>query len=76
MLRVTCSRLWLACFTKEATYVLRVAHNTFVFPRMAGREMATGKGHGEMETGRREGGGGGEERGGDGETGGGGGERG
>ena len=30
--------------------------NTFVFLGMAGREMATGKGHGVMETGRRVGG--------------------
>ena len=47
--------------------------NTFVFPGMAGREMATGRGHGEMETGRGMGGWGrgenGERGGGEAETG-------
>ena len=52
----------LSVFTEEA--YLRAARNTFVFPGMAGVEMALGKGHGEMETG----GGGREERGGGGET--------
>ena len=31
---------------------LPAARNTFVFPGMTGREMATEKGHGEMEPGR------------------------
>ena len=53
------------------SYILTVvrvkrSRNTFVFPGMAGREMATGRGYGEMETGRGDGGGGGGERGEDG----------
>ena len=53
----------LRVFTKKV--YLHAAHNMFVFPGMAGREMAMGKGLGEMDPeGGREGG---EERGGEGE---------
>ena len=45
----------LRAFTKEA--YLRAARNTFLFPGMAGREMAMRKGHGEMEKGGGGGGG-------------------
>ena len=41
-------------FTKEAS--LRAARNTFVFPGIVGREMATGRGHAQMGTGREGGG--------------------
>ena len=42
----------MACIPSHAREVhLRAARNTFVFPGMAGVEVAMRKGHGEMETG-------------------------